>query len=446
MSNAITDIKYFPSIQAEKLQKHLLELDKQGKLKEEFLSRYGGNLGLSNSIANYILKNWETTGKKLYIEYTGIETFSDKHTIAAMGIKLNEITIGSNRKILWKCSTCGNEWVSQLNMRIGRGSGCPACSKNPNKLIPGINDLETFCRQQSEFNYLLAEFVGEDTDGNKILPSEISRASCKEVKWRCSNKDCNYEWVASVNNRTNIKTGCPACAGKICIPGKNDLETYCKQHPKLDYILNEFTGLDKNKNDIKPSEIARGSAKEIYWKCRTCHKIWLAAPHDRTGTIQRGCPHCAENLFTSFPEQFIYNCLKQLFPNTLSRVKDSIHHYEYDIAVPEINLCIEYSGYTWHKNKLERDKLKEKHCKSQGIHFLQIYAHNGEILNWQGLELEEYTKEKIIYKVDNNKTQHILQLQQIILFILQEYYPNHSTTKIDFKLAEHQANKAIGKA
>lgn len=130
MNNTIVDIREFPSAQAEKLQQHLKYLDSQGKLKEEFLSRYEGKLGLSNSLATYIKDNWETTGKKLYIEYTGIETYSDKHTIASVGIKLNEITIGSNKKLLWKCSTCGYEWVSQLNMRVGRGSGCPACSKN----------------------------------------------------------------------------------------------------------------------------------------------------------------------------------------------------------------------------------------------------------------------------------------------------------------------------
>lgn len=444
----IKDIKDFPSKQAEKLQQHLKFLDNQGKLKEEFLKRYSSNLGKPNSLANYILSDFENR-KHLFIEYTGIETFNDKHTISTINIKLNEITIGSNSKLLWKCSTCGNEWVSQLNMRTSKHSGCPACSKNPNKLIKGKNDLETFCKEQSEFKYLLEEFIGEDTSGNKILPSEISRSSCKEVKWKC--RYCNYEWIASVNNRTNIKTGCPACSGKICIPGKNDLETYCtKQHPELGYILEEFTGIDKDKNHIKPTELARASAREVYWKCRTCHKLWLASPHTRTGTIQRGCPHCAEYLFTSFPEQYIYHCLKQLFPNTKSRVKDKINNYEYDIVVPELNLCIEYSGYTWHKDKLERDQDKANHCKEAGIQFIQIYAHNGEITDNYDLDIDKkYTKEKIIYKVDNNKSQHILQLQHIVNFILKEYYPNHSIKgikSINFQLAEQEANKVMNKA
>lgn len=57
MALQMTNIADFPSQQAEAIQKHLLELDEQGKLKDEFLSRYGNNLGKPNSLANYILKH-----------------------------------------------------------------------------------------------------------------------------------------------------------------------------------------------------------------------------------------------------------------------------------------------------------------------------------------------------------------------------------------------------
>lgn len=112
----IKDISSFPSKQAEKLQQHLKDLDKQNKLKEEFLNRYGNNLGKPNSLANYILEDFENR-KKLFIEWTGVEVCDDKHTIAAIGIKINEVSYGiSKRHILWKCSTCKNEWVANMNI------------------------------------------------------------------------------------------------------------------------------------------------------------------------------------------------------------------------------------------------------------------------------------------------------------------------------------------
>lgn len=112
----IKDIANFPSKQAEAIQKHLLELDKQGKLLDYFKEQYT-NLGAENSLANYILKNWETDGKKFYLEWTGIEVFKENKTfIKAAGVKLNEIAKGSNKHFLWKCGTCGNEWAAHLNI------------------------------------------------------------------------------------------------------------------------------------------------------------------------------------------------------------------------------------------------------------------------------------------------------------------------------------------
>lgn len=110
MALQITSIKDFPSAQAEEIQKHLKELDSQDKLLDYFKEQYA-DLGKYNSLARYIKDNWKTDGKKLYIEWTGIEVYKENKTLVkAIGIKLSEIAKGSNRYFLWKCSTCGYEW------------------------------------------------------------------------------------------------------------------------------------------------------------------------------------------------------------------------------------------------------------------------------------------------------------------------------------------------
>lgn len=443
----IKDIKDFPSKQAEAIQKHLLELDKQGKLKEEFLNRYGNNLGKPSSLANYILEDFENR-KKLFIEWTGLETFDDKHTVVAIDIKLNEVSKGNGKYFLWKCKKCGHGWVSNISNRTNNGQGCPACAGKI--CIPGVNDLETWCRQQAAYGAKIkSEFIGLDENNKPIKINEVSKASNIKVWWKCSNPDCNYKWTAKVNSRTCKNSGCPACSLVVnrLISGVNDLETYCKkQHPELKYILDEFIGKDADENELKPSEISSKNMKDIYWECRHCHKRWLASPLNRI-KHNSGCPYCAAGNQTSFPEQYIYHSLKQLFPDILNRAKDPIKNYEYDITIPSLKLCIEYSGYGWHKNNIEHDIEKEVHCKSHNVQFLQIYSHYGEIKDTDGnIAQDTYTPNQIIYKVNNDKTLHIIQLQHIIEYILKEYSPNHSITEIGFELAEHQANEVMGKA
>lgn len=444
----IKDTSDFPSKQAEALQKHLLELDKQGKLKDEFLSRYGNNLSKPNSLANYILEDFENR-KHLFIEWTGIETFSDKHTIEAIGIKINEVSYGiSKRDFLWKCNTCQYEWVIKINDRTNHYSCCPACSSNPNGLIVGVNDLETWCDANGEYGAKLkSEFMGKLWNGELIKINNISKGSHDNAYWKCSNPDCSYAWTARVNDRTSKQIrGCPACSRNQLIKGVNDLETYCHQHPELAYILEEFTGLDENNKPILASDVARANKKKVYWECNKCHKRWLTPVVTRTGTIQRSCPYC--NAYgTSFPEQFIFNSLLQLFPKTKNRQKDKLKNYEYDIVIPELNICIEYSGYGWHKNNIEHDIEKEVHCKSHNVQFLQIYSHYGEIKDTDGnIAQDTYEKNQILYKVDINKTEHIKQLKYIVEFILDTYAPKHNLKEIDFELVEQQANEVMGKA
>lgn len=40
----------------------------------------------------------------------------------------DEIVYSSNKKVWWKCSKCGHEWLTDPNHR-SRGQGCPKCAK-----------------------------------------------------------------------------------------------------------------------------------------------------------------------------------------------------------------------------------------------------------------------------------------------------------------------------
>ncbi len=51
----------------------------------------------------------------------------------------SDVTIGSGKKVWWKCLN-GHEWQAAIANRV-KGQGCPYCSGK--RLIKGENDLQT---------------------------------------------------------------------------------------------------------------------------------------------------------------------------------------------------------------------------------------------------------------------------------------------------------------
>ena len=182
-----------------------------------------------------------------------------------------DVKPGSNKKIWWRCKE-GHEWQAAIVDRTRKnGSGCPYCSGNLN--IKGKTDLQTL------FPEIAKEF---DTNKNgDMSPSELFAKSGKKVWWICNK---GHSWQASVISRTNLKAGCPFCAGQRPIPGENDLKILrpdlaAEWHP------------DKNRN-FTPSDCTISSGRKIWWRCKEGHE-WQAVISTRTGKDNCGCPYCA---------------------------------------------------------------------------------------------------------------------------------------------------------
>ena len=127
------------------------------------------------------------------------------------------ITIGSGKKVWWKCSK-GHSWQAAIYSRVN-GNNCPYCSNQ--KILKGYNDLATTDKE------LIKEW---DFERNTILPTEIGSGSTKTVWWKCIN---GHSYKAQVQNRTgNQKCGCPYCSipAKKLLTGFNDLQTKSGKH------------------------------------------------------------------------------------------------------------------------------------------------------------------------------------------------------------------------
>lgn len=80
-------------------------------------------------------------------------------------------------------------------------------------------------------------------------------------------------------------------------PGENDLYTWCVKNGERGKLLLEEWNQEKNYNEhgmpVVPQEIANGSHKKCWWKCKKCGNDFAMMVASRTLSNQ-GCPKCGK--------------------------------------------------------------------------------------------------------------------------------------------------------
>jgi hypothetical protein len=330
-----------------------------------------------------------------------------------------DLLVGSNKRAAWVCHLCNNKWKTTIYHRAINKSGCRKCSSKKRlsfninesifkthpdiakdwspdkngKLTPkmfsknsryeaswcchicGVETVKSIkiyngCRQCKEAKRLKKknlelDFPEISKEWNKEknrdkLPSDFMSASNKYAWWLCSS--CRHSWSTKISYRTR-GGGCPLCANRIVVAGKNDLAT---THP---YLSMEWH-LTKNKQ-LTPEEVTYGSGKKVWWLCPNNHEYKATILHRAHGTE---CPRCNDGRQTSFAEQATYFYIKQLYPDALNRYSAKfLGRMELDIYIPSIKLAIEYDGEAWHKkNTIKREERKYQLCKKNGIKLIRL--------------------------------------------------------------------------
>ena len=197
-----------------------------------------------------------------------LEPLLEKQWSEKNKIKPTEVSIGSHKKVIWRCEK-GHEWEAAVKSRTINKTGCPYCSHN--KVLAGFNDLAT----------LLPDIAAEWSDRNyPSLPTQVTVFANRKAWWKC--KDCGREWNTLISTRSG-GSKCPYCSGYIFLKGFNDLQT---THPE---IASEWS--EKNL-PLKPDEVNAKSRKNVWWRCSKCGNEWKSVINARVkGTV---CPVCAE--------------------------------------------------------------------------------------------------------------------------------------------------------
>lgn len=268
-------------------------------------------------------------------------------------IKPPEIMGRSGKKVWWRCPL-GHEYEAIVYDRVN-GNGCPFCAGK--RVLEGFNDLATKCPDiVLEWNY----------DKNNLKPTEVTPRTHKKAWWIC--KKCGFSWQATIASRTGKKSvGCPQCAiekhlvnhQKAVLEHRESLQETNKD------ILSEW---DYSKNKIEPTKITPGSDKKTWWICPKGHSYCQRVSHRVKGI---GCPICAREQSSSFPEQAVLYYIKKHFPDTINGDRHQIHPYELDIYIPSKRTAIEYDGMPWHKNT-DKDLKKNLLCKNANIDLIRI--------------------------------------------------------------------------
>ncbi len=111
-----------------------------------------------------------------------------------------------------------------------------------------------------------------------LTPNKVRAKSRQKVWWRCA---MGHEWKSTIGDRV-VGTGCPYCSGRRILQGFNDLAT---TSPELAKEWN----YEKN-FPLIPSEVNKGSNKNVWWKCLKGHE-WQAHIYSRCKGD--GCPYCS---------------------------------------------------------------------------------------------------------------------------------------------------------
>ncbi|GAE28370.1 hypothetical protein JCM9140_4590 [Halalkalibacter wakoensis JCM 9140] len=328
-------------------------------------------------IANRTIKNTKCpTCSKLDVEHSKAlasrlpELVKEWHVQKNGELTPENMSYSSNQSVWWKCQN-GHEWEATLTSRHKNNKpiSCPYCTRK---------------RPSEEYNFAILHpnlLQTWNYERNLDLnPYQLLPHSHKNVWWKCEKA---HEWTSTIDNRVR-GNGCPYCGGLLATKERNLAILFPD-------VLEEW---DHNKNKgMNPEEIMPFSDRKVWWKCEKKHEWETSIANRTTG---KGCPKCSSDSRTSFPEQVIFHCFKQVFADTQNRYHlkgDQGNGYEYDVFIPSLRLAIEYDGLFYHSKKSQviRDEKKNRYAKDN--HFTLIRVRNTGLpaINMHGFSYIEHS-------------------------------------------------------
>ena len=185
-----------------------------------------------------------------------------------------DVTAGMETYVWWKCGKGPDHiWRSKVLARAHKGNGCPFCANRQTDTKNSLAVLEPKIARE-----------WHPTKNRAVKPTDVVPGSGRRVWWRCR---VGHEWQAVIVQRTKVRTSCPYCVGYRVTPDRT-LAVLCPPVAK--------TWHPTKNGSLKPSDVASGSGRKVWWRCKSGHE-WQAAINARARRGS-GCPMCCGRILT----------------------------------------------------------------------------------------------------------------------------------------------------
>ena len=273
------------------------------------------------------------------------------HSTKNQSLTPYDVTTGLTKSVWWKCPKGDDhEWQSRIHGRTN-GAGCPICQGT--KIVKSNSIALTHPEIASEWH---------PTRNIKITPYQVGKGSSKKIWWKCPKGD-DHEWESTVHGRYN-GNGCPICRG-LKVVKSNSIE-----HLRPD-IAKEWHPTKNGK--LRPSQVSEFSGRRVWWKCKVVSEHeWITNIASRSNGT--GCPYCSltpqskQELIITFE---LRTLLKGINPKGFKTRLDG-RLRAIDIFIPKLNLCLEFDGAYWHKDRREIDKIKSNLLLKEGYRVIRV--------------------------------------------------------------------------
>lgn len=160
---------------------------------------------------------------------------------------------------------------------IGHKEFCPLSFVAAERGIGVGKSLREYCEERA-----LPELPEQWDHARNVdlTPETVAYASRKKIWWQCEK---GHSWQAAVASRTAGGAGCPVCAGKVILPGFNDLAS---AYP----AVAEQWHPTKN-GSLTAQQVSPYSNRRVWWRCDLGHE-WRTVISHRTAVGSK-CPYCA---------------------------------------------------------------------------------------------------------------------------------------------------------
>lgn len=166
-------------------------------------------------------------------------------------------------------------YAAEVDLRVRLGLRSPPAGRPRRASLREAGSVRG--RHLADYPDLLLEWawdVNADLD-----PARLAAGSHERVAWRCLLNPAHV-WETKVADRTYRATACPYHMGVRVHPAES-LAAY------FPWLALEW---HPSRNEMRPDQVTRASAREVIWRCALGHE-WSAAVYQRT-LSRSGCPDC----------------------------------------------------------------------------------------------------------------------------------------------------------